>query len=220
MNTEMKTAIVFGATGLVGSHLLTLLEQDSRYSHIKVFGRSKPQFTTDKVEFFLGDLRNPERLAVQLTGDDLYICLGTTIKAAGSKPEFRRIDLDLPVKVAELAKKNGVSTIAVISSLGANAASRNFYLHTKGEMENLLIAQMFEKTVILRPSMLLGKRDEFRLGEEIGKWLFKGLAFLFQGKLRRYRAIEAADVAAVMLKVAREASNGVTIVESEAIAEH
>lgn len=217
MNTEMKTAIVFGATGLVGSHLLTLLEQDSRYSHIKVFGRSKPHFTTDKVEFFLGDLRNPERLAGQLTGDDLYICLGTTIKAAGSKPEFRRIDLDLPVKVAELAKKNGVSTIAVISSLGANADSRNFYLHTKGEMENLLIAQMFEKTVILRPSMLLGKRNEFRLGEEIGKRLFKGLAFLFQGKLRRYRAVEAADVAAVMLKVASEASNGVTIVESEAI---
>jgi Predicted nucleoside-diphosphate-sugar epimerases len=217
MNTEMKTAIVFGATGLVGSHLLSLLEQDTRYSHIKVFGRSKPQFTTDKVEFFLGDLRNPERLSDRLTGDDLYICLGTTIKAAGSKPEFRRIDLELPAKVAEFAKKNGVSTVAVISSLGANAQSHSFYLRTKGEMENLLIEQMFDKTIILRPSMLLGKRKEFRLGEEIGKHMVKVLNFLLCGKLRRYRAVEATDVAAAMLKVVSEAGNGVTIVESEAI---
>lgn len=219
MNTEMKTAIVFGATGLVGSHLLTLLEQDSRYSHIKVFGRSKPKYTTDKIEFFLGDLRNPERLAFQLTGDDLYICLGTTIKAAGSKPEFRRIDLDLPVKVAELAKKNGISTIAVISSLGAHANSRNFYLSVKGEMENQLIALNFPQTVILRPAMLLGKRNEFRLGEAIGKPIFKAFGFLFHGKLRRYRPVEASDVAATMLRIANEPLAGLTVVQSEAMAE-
>ncbi len=219
MNNETKTAIVFGATGLVGSHLLSLLEQDSRYSHIKVFGRSKPKFTTDKVEFFLGDLRNPERLAFQLTGDDLYICLGTTIKAAGSKPEFRRIDLELPVKVAELAKKNGISTLAVISSVGADANSRNFYLSVKGEMENQLTALNFPQTVILRPAMLLGKRNEFRLGEAIGKPIFKAFGFLFHGKLRRYRPVEASDVAATMIRIANEPLAGLTIVQSEAIAE-
>lgn len=217
MISSNKTAILFGATGLVGSELLGMLENDSRYSKIKVFGRSKPKFTSEKVELFLGDLRNPERLAINLTGDDLFICLGTTIKVAGSKEEFRRIDLELPAKVAAMTRANGVETATVVSSLGANPKSTNFYLRTKGEMEQQLASVGFDKVAIMRPSLLLGERKEFRLGEVISKYAFKVLGFMFVGKLKRYRAVQANAVAAAMLHHANESFSGVRIMESEAI---
>ncbi|SDB85437.1 NAD(P)H-binding protein [Williamwhitmania taraxaci] len=217
MTTADKTAILFGATGLVGSELLGMLEQDSTYSKIKVFGRSKPKFTSEKVEVFIGDLRNPERLLDNLTGHDLFICLGTTIKVAGSKKEFRRIDLELPAKVAAMAQANGVETAIVVSSLGANATSNNFYLHTKGEMEQKITALAFEKVAIMRPSLLLGNRSEFRLGEVISRNAFKVFGFLFSGKLKRYRPVQATAVAAAMHKAANNSHTGVVIVESEMI---
>jgi len=217
MTTTNKTAILFGATGLVGSELLGMLEQDSRYSKIKVFGRSKPKFTSEKVEVSLGDLRNPERLSVNLTGHDLFICLGTTIKVAGSREEFRRIDLELPAKVAAMARANGVETAIVISSLGANPTSNGFYLRTKGEMEQQIMPLGFEKLAFMHPSLLLGDRAEFRLGEVISKNAFKVLGFMFTGKLRRYRPVQASAVAAAMLQKANEAFTGVAFVESEAI---
>jgi len=217
MTTSDKTAILFGATGLVGSELLGMLENDSRYSKIKVFGRSKPKFTSEKVELFLGDLRNPERLATNLTGDELFICLGTTIKVAGSREEFRRIDLELPAKVAAMAHANGVETAVVISSLGANSTSSNFYLRTKGEMEQKIIALNFGKVAFMRPSLLLGDRAEFRLGETISKYAMKAFGFILAGKLKRYRPVQATAVAAAMHKTANESFSGVRFVESETI---
>lgn len=217
MTSSNKTAILFGATGLVGSELLGMLENDSRYSKIKVFGRSKPKVINEKVELFLGDLRNPERLATNLIGDDLFICLGTTIKVAGSKEEFRRIDLELPAKVAAMTRANGVETATVVSSLGANPKSNNFYLRTKGEMESQITSAGFEKVVIMRPSLLLGNRTEFRLGEVISKYAMKVLGFMFVGKLKRYRAVQVNAVAAAMLHHANESFSGVRIVESETI---
>lgn len=217
MTTSNKTAIVFGATGLVGTELLKMLEQDARYSKIKVFGRSKPKFITEKVELFLGDLRNPERLSNNLTGDELFICLGTTIKVAGSKEEFRRIDLELPAKVAAIAHTCGVETATVISSLGANHKSNNFYLRTKGEMEQQLTAIGFPKLTIMRPSLLLGEREEYRFGEVVSKHVFKLFGFIMAGKLKRYRPVQAAAVANTMIQQTNESFSGVKIVESEAI---
>lgn len=217
MTTSDKTAILFGATGLVGSELLVMLENDLRYSKIKVFGRSKPKFTSEKVELFLGDLRNPERLASNLTGDDLFICLGTTIKVAGSKEEFRRIDLELPAKIAAMAQANGVETAVVISSIGASATSSSFYLRTKGEMEQKIIASNFSKIAIMRPSLLLGNREEFRMGEAVSKYAMKAFGFMFSGKLKRYRPVQAAAVASAMHKAANEPFSGVIVVESESI---
>lgn len=198
-----KTALVFGATGLTGSSLLHLLLADSRYDKVKIFVRRKPDFpVSPKLELHVVDLNSPDQYAHLLCGDDLFCCLGTTISKAGSKAAFRNVDFDLPVKIAEAASKNSVSAFIAISSLGADSKSSNFYLRTKGEMEEVVRKFSFKKFAALRPSLLLGSRKEFRFGEIIGKVLMRALSVAFIGNLKKYRAIQANDVSKAMIVIA------------------
>ena len=139
-----------------------------------------------------------------ISGDDLFICLGTTIKKAGSVSAMEEIDRDLPINIASIASGNSVEKIAVVSSVGANPDSSNYYLRIKGEMESGLMKLKFRTLIILRPSMLLGERNERRTGEEIGKTVMKILGIFLIGRLSKYKGIEAKKVAIAMVRAINE----------------
>jgi uncharacterized protein YbjT (DUF2867 family) len=211
---EGKTAIVFGATGLVGNLLLEEMETAKEYSMIRIFVRQTTGITLPGIEEIVTDFSDRESLAGQVRGDDLFICLGTTIKKAGSIANMEKIDRDLPVIVARMAHNNGTKRIAVVSSIGATTSSKNYYLRIKGEMEQGIIELGFERTVIVRPSMLLGDRKEKRAGEIIGKVMMKTVQPLLAGKMKKFRAIHGRDVARSMITLV-QGEPGISIIESD-----
>ena len=179
--SDKKIALVFGASGLVGKVLVRELLDNDSYASVVLFLRKPLEFKHSKVMEQVIDFNRLEENAALLTGDELFICLGTTIKKAGSVSAVEKIDRDLPVTIARLAFNNGVKRVAVVSSLGANPAVRNFYLRIKGEMERGIREIPFEQIVIARPSMLLGDRAEFRFGEAVGKVVMKAVNVLLTG---------------------------------------
>lgn len=212
-----KKAIIIGSTGLIGNYLLELLLADANYSQIIALVR-KPVLTKNtKLIYIETDFKNLDRLSSQINGDCLFICIGSTMKKAGSKEAFLKIDYDIPVNVAHIAKKNGTSSCIVVSSLGADQNSSNFYLQTKGKMEQAIEKLGFQKTVFMRPSILLGNRQEFRFGELIGKIIMKAIGPLFIGSLKKYRGINGKTVAEAMLKVALQDNTGIFKYESNEI---
>lgn len=198
---EKRTALVFGATGMVGTSLVNELIYKEVYSRIILFSRSDIHFTSEKISLIKDDLIFFETIADKILGDDVYCCLGTTIKKAGSPKAFERIDLELPALIAEAAEKNSVKNFAVISSVGANALSNNFYLRTKGRMENEVLKRHFNNLVILRPSLLIGNRKEYRFGENIAQTIFPIFDPLLGGNLKKFRSISAKDVARSMINL-------------------
>ncbi len=208
-----KSAIVFGATGLIGSFLVEQLLDDARYGEVKVFGRRSTGLTHPKLDEYIIDFEKLDIFRDRVKGDELFCCLGTTIKTAGSEEAFRKVDFEWVRWSAVSAAENGVPKFLVISSVGANAQSSNFYLRTKGEMERAVSELNFKKCVILRPSMLLGPRTEFRSGESIGKFFMRAFSFLVP---KRYKAVQAETVARAMITAANGGqANGV--VENERI---
>lgn len=210
---DARTAAVFGSTGLVGTNLIGLLDESKIYREVYAFRRNANVVNPYKKVKFLEFDKN---FSISVTTDDIFICLGTTMKKAGSKEAFRAVDFDLVVEIARRAHLTGVKRIVVISSIGANPKAGNFYLRTKGEMEEELKKFDFDLVAIVRPSILLGKRVEFRLGESLGIWFFKAFGFIFVGPLRRYRGIDASDVAKAMVQLALTAKGKITV-ESEVL---
>src|SRR4051812_41878874 len=177
----MKTALVIGATGLVGSHLVEQLAKDDYYSRIVILSRRNLQYLNPKKEVRVIDFDHPDVSAIK--GDHVFCAIGTTIKKAGSKENQFRIDCEYPFRIAEIAKRNDAEKFILISSIGANANSGNFYLRTKGQLEEKLKKIGFNNLIVLRPSFILGKRKEFRLGEKIGIVVAKALKPLMLGSL-------------------------------------
>lgn len=222
MKTEKKdhkTAIVFGATGLVGSVLLKQLSESPVYSEIITFSRKSLGFNHPKIKEVFNYFTDLTTIKSSLYGDDLFCCLGTTIKKAGSKENFKKIDFEMPVHLAKMAEENKIKGFFVVSSIGADAKSSNFYLRTKGEMEKEVLDCNIPKIAIVRPSMLLGKRNEFRFGEEIGKMLMKAFSIFVTGRLRKYRAIQAETVAKAMIIIANDDNSDQDIYESDELEE-
>ena len=157
--------------------------------------------------------------AVELTNDfalpadvdDVYVCIGTTMKKAGSKEAFLKVDFELVQTIAQQAKAAGAKRLLVVSSIGANAESSNFYLRTKGQMEEAVKQYGFALCGIVRPSLLLGKRNEFRFGEKLGVFFYKVFGFIFVGPLRKYKGIYAVDVAKSMVMLALSSSGTITV---------
>lgn len=202
-----KTAVVLGSTGLIGSFLLQQLLADARYAEVKILVRKPTGIRNAKLDEVVTNFKNLDELRQEMKGDEVFCCLGTTIKTAGSQPAFRRIDYELVRWAAMSAKENNVTAFLVVSSIGANPESRNFYLRTKGEMELAVTAAGFKKCIIVRPSMLLGPRTEKRFGESFGKVVMKAFAFAIP---KHWKAVEAEDVAASMIIAANsETENGV-----------
>jgi len=210
-----KTACIFGSTGLTGSHLLSILCADSSYNKIIVFNRLAKDNLPQQVEQIVGDFNSLMQYAEKLKANHYFCCLGSTMKKAGSKEAFEYVDYHLPVKIAEMAYENKADKVLVVSSVGASAKSRNFYLNVKGRMEDKMRAIMNDKLYIFKPSMLLGERNENRLGESFGKILMKALGILFIGSFKKYKAIEAQKVALAMVKVANGNYNQVVFESDE-----
>lgn len=199
----VNTVLLFGPSGLVGNCLFNVLRKDESIKLIKLFTRRKYGSHHLKITEAVIDFENLDSSSTLITGDAIFCCIGTTIKKAGTQEAFRKTDFDLPVKLAAIAAKNKVKCFVVISSLGANANSTNFYLRTKGEMENEVLKSGVEHVYIIRPSLLLGNRKEFRLGEIIGKGVIRLISPMMIGKWKKYKGIEAETVANAMLNIAK-----------------
>lgn len=211
LKTKDKTALVFGATGLVGSELTNLLLANDHYDCVKIFVREKMDIQHPKLTQVVNKLQNPEEIADEIKGDDLFCCLGTTREKAGSREAFEWVDLHLPLKIAEVALKNEVRKYLVVSSIGAKPHSRNFYLRTKGIMEKGILGFKFDTICIVRPSILLGQRKERRIAEEIGKLMVSFFSFIFIGPLKKYKGIQAETVARAMIRLANSVNNRVIL---------
>ena len=199
---EKRKAIVFGGTGLVGRALIDELQGSDIYDEVKVFIRSKAGLSeAAKIKVFVVDFDQPDSFSGNITGDDIFISLGTTIKKAGSVRKMEQIDRDLPVSLASSARANGVKRIAVVSSIGADKNSSNYYLRIKGEMEQGIMDLDFATIAIVRPSLILGARNERRIAEQAGKAVMKILGLFLVGKFRKYRGIEGRDIAKAMLSI-------------------
>jgi uncharacterized protein YbjT (DUF2867 family) len=201
-----KTAVVFGASGLIGSELLPLLFADPQYDLVLVFARKPLGIVNAKLEEFITDFKDLDSLRKHVKGDVVFCCLGTTINTAGSEAAFRRVDFELVRWCAVAASENKVPRFLVVSSLGADADSRNFYLRTKGEMEKAVSALSFQQCVILRPSMLYGPRKEFRFGERVGQ-VFMWLFWPFIPS--KYKPIHARTVALALVRIASGNESGI-----------
>jgi len=214
-----KTAILLGASGLVGNEVLQQLLSDPEFSSVKSFTRKQLSIEHPKLQQHIINFNVIENYEGLITGDVLFYCLGTTIKIAGSKEAFKEVDYVYPLKFAKIAKSNGIRKFILISSLGADKNSSNFYLKTKGDIENALQQLELKSLIIFQPSMLLGHRKEFRLAESIGKAIMKALGFLFIGGLKKYKGIEATVVANAMIKLSKSELPGITIFDSDKLQE-
>ncbi|MGE0088008.1 MAG: oxidoreductase [Bacteroidales bacterium] len=197
-----KTALVFGATGLVGNFLVNELAANEIYEKVKVFNRRKQQYNHNKITEIQIDFDKIGEYIHEFKGHDAYCCLGTTLRKAGSKENFFKIDHDLPLEIAKICSTNEVSSFIGISSIGANADSSNYYLRTKGLMELHIQELDFDQLAFVRPSMLVGPRIEFRFGELFGKIIMTPINYLLVGKLKKYRSIHSKTVAKAMIQIA------------------
>jgi len=195
----MKTAIILGATGLTGTELLKQLLNDDHYQKIILFARKSTNIKNSKLTEHITDFDQLHKIEHLIIGDIIFCCLGTTIKTAGSKTAFRKVDFNYISDFALLAKQNGLNQFYLQSSIGADSKSNNYYLKVKGETENAIKKLNFESFTIFRPSMLLGNRIEFRFGETLAKLAMRFLSFLFVGRLKLYKAIDAKQVAKAMI---------------------
>ena len=200
----MKTALIFGSSGLIGGHLLNQLKDNNDYNKIKVFVRSDIQNNDTKLEIIKTDFENLENHKKDIKGDDCFFCIGTTKQNSPNKKEYQRVEHDIPKKIAQIAKSNSVNTFVFVSSGYADPRSSGVYLRFKGLVEQELIKLNFTKLGIMRPSFLLGKRKEKRVGEKIGIIIFKMLSPFLQGPLKKIRPIHSKKVAKAMLTVAQE----------------
>ena len=214
----MKTALIFGSSGLIGSHLVKILTQSNDYNKIKLFVRSVPKTNDPKIEIFKTDFNNLESHKEDIKGDDCFFCIGTTKKNVPDKDEYKRIERNIPVEVAEIAKLNLVNSFLYVSSGFADPKNSGAYLKYKGEVEEELKKLNFSTLGIMRPSFLMGNRKENRVGEKIGIFLFKILSPLFLGPLKKMIPIHSKTVAKAMIIVAKNDFQQ-TIFESNQIVE-
>lgn len=233
-----RTAIILGASGLVGSEVLKQLLAEMDISEviaqgsfnspvnsgkvpdpglekIKIFVRKPIATNHPKLEQIIVDFDTIGNYSDSITGDVIFCCLGTTIATAGSKDAFIKVDHTYPLEFAKIAKQNGVKNFLLISSVGADKTVSNFYLKVKGDIEFALEKLKFESLIIVRPSILLGDRKESRFAESAGKVFMKLFSFVFIGKLKKYKAIKASAVAKAMIRLSKMKIKGTTIFLSD-----
>ena len=211
----MKTALIFGSSGLIGNELLKTILFKNNYSNIKIFVRTVPEINNSKVEIIKTDFRNLEKYKDKINGDDCYFCIGTTKQDTPDKNEYRRIEYDLPVNIAIIAKKNSVNSFFYVSSIGANPKASSGYLKNKGQVEEELKNLNFSKLVIIRPSLLVGTRKSFRLGEVIFTPIMNTLTLFAFGSLKKYKPIKIENVVKAMLNISTSNSNKIVYESNE-----
>ncbi|PWE00646.1 NAD(P)H-binding protein [Marinilabilia rubra] len=207
-------AAVFGSTGLVGQQIVEILQSMDEVETIYSYARKPPMFLGKKMVF---KPFKTDEFSISEDTDVVFCALGTTIKKAGSKEDFKEVDLLAVKRIAEKCAETNTSRLGIVSSIGADATSNNFYLRTKGKMEETVRKAELKHTVFIRPSLLLGKRNEKRLGEDIGKILLKPLSFIMIGPLKQYRPVKAIKVAQTLVKETLRSSQKVKIIENTAL---
>jgi uncharacterized protein YbjT (DUF2867 family) len=212
-----RTALIAGATGLVGTHVLRQLLADPTWSHVVALGRRGTPDQHPKLEQRIVDLGGLEALGDLPRADDVFCCLGTTIKQAGSQEAFRRVDHDFVLNVARAGVRGGATQFLLVSAIGADPSSRVFYSRVKGETEAAVRQLPYRGIQIFRPSLLLGERAEFRFGERVAMVVSPILSVALVGPMRRYRPIAAEMVARGMIQIAKDAPRGPNVFEYEAI---
>ncbi len=215
----MRTALIVGATGLIGKACLYRLLDNAAYTKVIALVRKPLVIKSHKLQQIVLNFDELNLHQHELIADDVYCCLGTTIKVAGSQEKFRKVDFDYPYQLAQLAFENGAKQFLLVSAMGANVASSVFYSRVKGEVEQAISALNYPSFKVFRPSLLLGSRTEFRAGEQIAKVLMKGLRFLFIGPLKKYKAIEGSKVAQEMVSSALLKEEGKIIYENDQLFE-
>lgn len=213
-----RTAVVIGATGLTGGLLVKDLLSDDRYERIIILTRRTTGIVNSKIEEHIVDLLDYQSWKDFVTGDDLFCCIGTTRKKTPNLEDYRKIDFGIPYHAAKFSKANGLKTFSVVSAIGANSKSSIFYNKLKGEMEEAVISEGPERVYVLRPSIIGGPRNEKRIMERLGLGLFRALGFLLIGRLKKYRIIQAEDIAKGMIATANSKAESRTF-ESDEIVE-
>jgi len=205
-----RTATVLGATGLTGGHLTALLAGDPYFTTVRIVVRKAPELVAPGVKVIVIDFSDQLAFRSAIEGSDAVFCaVGTTRKKVnGDMAAYRKVDYDIPVDAARHCLETGCERFLMVSSVGASSASRNYYLRFKGEAEEAIAAMGIPSVSVFRPSMLLGKRKEFRIGEEAGRLLSYPLSFFFPSQ---YRPIRAFDVAKAMAAAARNDEKGLKI---------
>lgn len=214
-----KTALVLGATGVVGTQLLKRLCTSKDYQTIHLFTRRELEYKDSVCKVHIVDFDNMKEFADLFHVNDVFICLGTTIKKAKSKEAFRKVDYDYVVEAGKLAKAANVENVLVISAIGADSKSSFFYSRVKGDMEEILKQLKLNSLHIFRPSLLIGERKELRIGEKISGKLSSIFKFLLVGPLRPYRAIHVETVATAMSIAAKSVNSGNHVYQSNEIEE-
>jgi len=209
-----KSAAIVGATGLVGSFLLEQLLADERYEKVWVYARSESTREHEKLQWITGDLTKDSTFGTGISAEDVFCAIGTTQAKAPDLTHYKNVDYGIPLRTATYGLKGQMKRMLVVSALGANAKSKMFYPRIKGQMEEALQTMAIPQLHIFRPSFILGPRQEFRLGENIGKFLVIALKPLVP---KKYRGLEAEHIAMAMIKAANEPGHSV-VLETQDIA--
>lgn len=207
-------ALLLGASGLVGSQFLTLLLAENSITSVTALVRKPLPVQHTKLRQVAINFDSPDKDKADFKCDLVFSALGTTISKAGSKDNFRLVDYTYQLEVATLAKQQGARCFTLVSALGADAKSPIFYNRVKGEIEEALQKLNFESLLLLRPSILLGARNENRPGEAAAQWVAKKMPFLFSGPLEKYKGVTAERVAAAMLQPVRNPFQGIRVLEN------
>jgi uncharacterized protein YbjT (DUF2867 family) len=210
-----QAAVVIGASGLIGNHLVEQLLRDEYFGSIRVLVRKSLAFNHPKLQQVIVNFNSIDDYTTKFgKGDIIFCCVGTTQKKVkGDKIAYEKVDHDIPVNAAQIGVDNGFKKFLVISSIGANPTSTNFYLRLKGKMEKDIKQFSLRSISILRPSMLLGKRNESRPGEKFGQKFMKAISFLFFGGFKKYHPIKGEDVAKAMITQSKIEEPGIHVLE-------
>lgn len=212
----MKTAIIAGASGLVGKQLLYQLIESNQYHQIIVLVRKPIAISAINIKQLIVNFDELQNWSTELVGTDVFCCLGTTIKKAGNQENFKKIDYEYCLNLANITIKNGSKNFFLISALGANAKSKVFYNRVKGELENAISKLGFQSVYYFQPSLLLGNRAEFRFGEKLAQIIFKPVSkimVLFGAK--KYAAITDIQVAKAMIHYAQNPTKGIYTISNQ-----
>lgn len=219
VNMNEQAAVILGASGLTGNHLLNEILKDEHFSSVKILVRTKLSINHPKLQQVIVDFNDLEDYRNKFgKGDCIFCCIGTTQrKVKGDKAAYEKTDRDIPLNAARIGVANGFKKFLVVSSAGADRSSSNFYLRLKGKTENDIKQFLFESISIFRPSMLLGKRYESRPGERIAQLVMQALSFLFVGPFKKYHPVNAKDVAKAMIAESKKTNPGIHILEYKEI---
>ncbi|MFC7370964.1 NAD(P)H-binding protein [Fictibacillus iocasae] len=214
---DTRKALVLGATGLIGREVVNMLLAHEQYESVTVLVRRKLDKEHPKLIQVIADFDHLEQHHDAFKSDDVFSCLGTTIKKAKTKENFKKVDYEYTIKAAELAAKNGAARFLTVSSLGADSTSIFFYNKVKGMVEDKLKKIPLHAVHVFQPSLLLGDRDEHRTGEKMAENISAKMPFIFKGPLRKYKPVSGRNVAFRMVEKALQNEEGYHVHRSDAL---